>query len=180
MMWESSQVIVSISVIATAIGFKIASYFLLRSVTRNTSFKLARKATIARIINLALMLLTGMILLGIWEVDPEDLFLYLASVFTVIGIAFFHQRSHLSNITAGVMFFFNHRAKVGDYVTIHDSDNTVEGHIEDIGLIFITIVSRKNDRIMISNTVFLQKTVSIKQLKLSELKDTENLSVSMH
>jgi small-conductance mechanosensitive channel len=84
-----------------------------------------------------------MILLGIWEVDPEDLFLYLASVFTVIGIAFFHQRSHLSNITAGVMLFFSHRAKVGDFVTIHDSDNTFDGQIEDVGLLFITIISKK-------------------------------------
>jgi small-conductance mechanosensitive channel len=78
------------------------------------------------------------------------------------------------------MLFFNHRAKVGDYVTIHDSDNTVEGHIEDIGLLFITIESRKSDKIMISNTVFLQKTVSIKQLELSEHKETENISVSIH
>jgi small-conductance mechanosensitive channel len=171
MILESSQVLVSIAVIATAIGFKIASYFLLRSVTRNFSFKLARKAVISRLINLALFLTAGVILLGIWEVDPEDLFIYLASIFAVIGIAFFHQRSHLSNITAGVMLFFNHRAKVGDFVIIHDSDNTVEGKIEDIGLIFITILSNENDRIMISNTVFLQKTVSIKQLELSDRND---------
>ena len=178
MIWESSHVLVSIGVIATAVGIKIGSYFLLRSVTRNFGFKLARKATIARIINLGLIILTGMILLGIWEVDPEDLFLYLASIFTVIGIAFFHQRSHLSNITAGVMLFFNHRAKVGDFVTIHDSDNTVEGQIEDIGLLFITIISKKNDRIMISNTGFLQKTVSIKQLDLAEnTKNVEQVAV---
>lgn len=177
-MWESSQVFVSIAVVATAIGFKIGAYFLLKSVTRNFSFKLARKAVISRLINLALFLASGIILLGIWEVDPEDLFIYLASIFAVLGIAFFHQRSHLSNITAGVMLFFNHQAKVGDFVIIHDSDNTVEGHIEDIGLIFITIVSNKNDRLMISNTVFMQKTVSIKQLELSDHKDSAIIGVS--
>lgn len=180
MILESSQVLVSIAVIATAIGFKIASYFLLRSVTRNFSFKLARKVVISRIVNLALFLAVGIILLGIWEVDPEDLFIYLASIFAVIGIAFFHQRSHLSNITAGVMLFFNHRAKVGDFVIIHDGEDTVEGKIEDIGLIFITIISKENDRIMISNTVFLQKTVSIKQLDLTEHKDSPIIGVSAH
>jgi small-conductance mechanosensitive channel len=122
-----------------------------------------------------------MILLGIWEVDPEDLFLYLASVFTVIGIAFFHQRSHLSNITAGVMLFFSHRAKVGDFVTIHDSDNTFDGQIEDVGLLFITIISKKKDRIMISNTIFLQKTVSIRQFDLTgNNKGAENVDVLFH
>ena len=179
-MWESSQVLTSALVIAIAVGLKIGAFFLLRSATRNGSFKLARKATIARIINLSLVLLTGMILLGIWEVDPEDLFLYLASMFTVVGIAFFHQRSHLSNITAGVMLYFNHRAKVGDYVTIHDGENTIEGHVDDIGLIFITITTKKNDKVMISNTAFFQKTVSVKQLELSEFNDKENFSVSMH
>lgn len=109
--------------------------------------------------------------MGVWEVDPEDLLLYLASIFTVLGIAFFHQRSHLSNITASIMLFFNHLAKVGDTVTIHDGENTIQGKIEDMGIIFITLLSDSNDKVMISNTVFLQKTVTINQLDYSDINE---------
>ncbi|UCE94834.1 MAG: mechanosensitive ion channel [Flavobacteriaceae bacterium] len=179
MNWESSQVLVSVLFIATAIVLKISTYYLIRKVTRKFGFKIARQATIARIINLALIFLTVMILLIVWEVNSEDLFLYLASLFTVLGIAFFHQRSHLSNITAGIMLFFSHRAKVGDFVTIHDADDTTGGKIEDIGLLFVTIISKNNDRIMISNTRFLQKTVSIEQLHIGQKTNkTENLYVN--
>ena len=72
------------------------------------------------VITFGLFLLTGLILLGIWEVNPEDLAIYLASVFTIIGVAFFAQWSHLSNITAAIIIYFNHPVAIGDEITIQD------------------------------------------------------------
>ena len=110
MIWESSQTLMSAILIGTALGLKIGTFYLIRNITRKFGFKLARKAAISRVINIILIVLTIMILLGVWEVDPEDLYIYLASLFTILGIAFFHQRSHLSNVTAGIMLFLSHSA----------------------------------------------------------------------
>jgi len=42
----------------------------------------------------------------IWDISFEGLSIYFASIFTIIGVAFFAQWSMLSNITASVILFF--------------------------------------------------------------------------
>lgn len=119
---DTHQLLTSASVIALAIILKFVLKKVLKRKKEQHGFQSNRKTMISKVINFGLFLMTGLILLGIWQVEPEDLFLYFASLFTVTDIAFFQKRSHLSNITSSVMLFINHRAKVGDFVIIHDSD----------------------------------------------------------
>lgn len=79
----------------------------------------------------------------------------------ILGIAFVAQWSLLSNITAGLILFFNHPLKIGDHIKILEKDFVIEGIVNDITFFFIHIKTENNEKITISNTVILQKTISI-------------------
>jgi small-conductance mechanosensitive channel len=79
----------------------------------------------------------------------------------ILGIAFVAQWSLLSNITAGLILFFNHPLKIGDHIKILEKDFIIEGIVNDISFFFIHIKTENNEKITISNTVILQKTISI-------------------
>jgi len=122
---ETSQLLTSATVIVVAITLKIVIKRFLRRKKEQFGFQSSRKAMISKVTNFGLFLLTGLILLGIWEVDPEDLALYFASVF---GVAFLAQWSHLSNIMAAVIIYFNHEVAIEDKIMIHD-EPPVQGKI---------------------------------------------------
>lgn len=174
---DTSKIIISILVIVASFVIKLISYRVLNGVIRKIGFKLSRKVVFDKIINILLILIASIILLGIWEVDSNDLTFYFASVFTILGIAFFAQWSHLSNVTAGVIILFNHPARIGDLITINDGDNSVTGQIEDIGLFFITVISPNKNKVLLANTLFLQKSVSVNAFKESRKGRTKQIPV---
>ncbi len=98
----------------------------------------------------------------VWGVKQSELFMFMASVLTVIGIALFAQWSHLSNITAGIIIFFNHSLKLEDTVAIIDADFQVEGRIVDIGLFYVTLKSAEDEDVILPNNIFLQKMIKKK------------------
>ncbi|MEX2588603.1 MAG: mechanosensitive ion channel domain-containing protein, partial [Chitinophagales bacterium] len=83
-------------------------------------------------------------------------------VLTIIGIALFAQWSHLSNITSGVIIFFNHPLKLDDTVSIIDKDYEVEGRISDIGLFFVKLKTKQGEEVLMPNNIFLQKMIKRK------------------
>lgn len=157
-----AQILETIAVVGVVIGLRLLIGSTLNRIARQFKFETGRKKMIAKVLNLSLNLVAGIILFGIWGVNQQDLAVYLASVLTVLGVAFFAQWSHLSNITAGVILFFSHPAKIGDTITIKEKDAPIEGTISDIGLFFLTIKTTSQEKILIANTVFLQKMVSVK------------------
>jgi small-conductance mechanosensitive channel len=97
----------------------------------------------------------------IWGVDQGELLLFISSFLTVLGVAFFAQWSLLSNITASIILFLNHPAKVGDTIQIFDKEFPFEGEIKEIGIFFILIDMGDNCQITIPSSLFLQKMVKI-------------------
>jgi len=149
------QILISLSIIIIAIIIKIIIRQMLRNISRKFEVNIFRKSIVSKIINTGLFLTVGILILGIWEIDPEDLALYLASVFTILGLAFFHQRSHLSNIAAGVILFFNHPVKVGDQISISDREQNFSGQIEDIGIFFVSILSEDGEKIITCHRIIV-------------------------
>lgn len=147
----------------------IALYLLLRvlftravdRITRNFQVTRERRRVILRIINLILVMLEVIAIAGIWGVNQTELFLFFTSTLTVLGIAFFAQWSFLSNITAGMIIFFNHPLKLGDEIRITEKDYLVEGKLESITFFFMHIRSLDGEMITIPNTIALQKTITI-------------------
>ena len=79
---------------------------------------------------------------------------------TALGIAFFAQWSLLSNITAGIILFFNHPLKIGDYVEVLDKDYPFGGEISDLTYFFVHLKTKKGEIITIPNSVILQKSIA--------------------
>ena len=124
-------------------------------------FSLQRRKLTLRMINLLLTIVALIFISAIWGVKQSDIVVFISSVIAVLGIAFVAQWSLLSNITAGLILFFNHPLKIGDHIKIIEKDFIIEGIVNDITFFFIHIKTENREKITISNTVILQKTISI-------------------
>jgi len=109
------------------------------------------------------------IILSIWGIDEKKLALFLSSFVAVLGVTLFAQWSILSNITASIILFINHPAKIGDQITFLDKDIPLTGEIMDIGAFFIIIKTDQNELITIANTLIFQKMVKIISKEIEEL-----------
>jgi small-conductance mechanosensitive channel len=152
-------------------GITILVYLLIRFITHRSidTMVLNQKATktrskvVKKVINFTLLLVVLAVLTSIFGVDQSELAVFISSVFTILGIALFAQWSILSNITAGVIIFFNHTVSLDDTISIIDKDYEVEGRISDIGLLFVVLKTKENEQISIPNNVFIQKMVKNKK-----------------
>lgn len=171
----SSEVIKSALLVIALIAVRIISAQAVRRVMGKLDFGLQRKRLTLKVINIILLVIALTILLGIWGLKGVDLFLFTSSVVTVIGVAFFAQWSMLSNLSAGLILFFNHPLKIGDYIEIKDNDLSVIGRVDDITVFFIHIITTDDEHVTVPNNVILQKTVSYKKTpiaKKNKLKET--------
>lgn len=109
--------------------------------------------------------LTGFLLFMILPLalgfETKDVSVFLSSIFAVIGIAFFAQWSILSNITSGIIMFFTFPYKIGDFIKIHEGEDSIYGYIEDIKTFQVVIRSLDNNLVTYPNSMMLQKGVTI-------------------
>lgn len=149
----------------------IIAYFILKYITKKATNRVALKYSksktrvkiIRKIIHLLLVTMSLTLLLLIWGVQQSELVFFITSILTVLGIAFFAQWSIISNITATLIIFFNHPAKMGDEIEIFDENYPVKGRISDIGIFFVTIKNKEGAKITIPSNVFIQKMISKKE-----------------
>ena len=118
-----------------------------------------RIKVIKKVVSFLLYLIFIGVLLLIWGIAPAQLAAYIASLFTVVGIAFLAQWSIVSNITSTLIIFFNHQVNIGDRIVILDKDYQIEGKISDIGIFFIIIKVSENEYVSLPSNVFMQKMV---------------------
>jgi small-conductance mechanosensitive channel len=110
----------------------------------------------------------------IWGVNQSDLAVFVGSVLTVVGVAFFAQWSLLSNITSSIIIFFNHPVKLNDSIIILEGkDYGIEGKIIDIGLFFVKLETKESGEITLPNNVFILK--SIKNITNEKKSGTNNV-----
>lgn len=124
-------------------------------------FNIQRKKITEKTLNMLYILVLIISMAGIWGLDGEQIFAFVASVLAVLGVGFFAQWSLLSNITSGIILYFNHPLKIGDYISIIDKDQTLSGYIEDISLFFLHIKDENNIVFTVPNSVVIQKTITI-------------------
>lgn len=122
-----------------------------------------RRKIIVKVLNLITFVVCIIILTVIWSVKQSEIAFFITSIITVLGIAFFAQWSLLSNITSGIILFFNHPLKIGDTLEVIDKDNPTEGEITDITYFFIHIKTKDNENVTLPNAYLLQKPLKIKK-----------------
>ncbi len=151
----------------------IALYFILRVILfkwvktnlLKKSIQQSRGKLIGRAMNSLLGVICVLIIAVIWGVKQQDIALFLGSALTLLGVGFFAQWSILSNITASVILFFRHPARIGDDIAIMEGkDYIIEGRIVDIGLFFTKIITQPDGKELTTpNNVFMVKNVKVMQ-----------------
>lgn len=162
--------VTEIKILETAITLVV--YIVLRILINRSIDKIVanNKATktrgkiVKKAINITAIAVVLALIFSIFGVDRSELAVFIGSVLAVIGIALFAQWSILSNITAGVIIFFNHTVKLDDTMIIMDKDYEVEGRISDIGLFFVILKTKEKEQITIPNNVFLYKMIKKKKV----------------
>lgn len=152
---ESLVVIILFIVVRVLIN-QLINKTIIDKVIQKTRSKLIRKA-----INLMNFLICITLLLIIWGVNQSEIAVFVGSVLTIVGVAFFAQWSLLSNITSSIIIFFGHSVKIGDSISIMETkDYEIRGKVLNIGLFFTKIkLNDTNDEITMPNNIFILKTV---------------------
>lgn len=143
-------------------AIKLATNYSIGRTINKKLLNRSRGQMIRKTINIILLVVLAGTLIILWGVDQSEILLFLTSVLTVIGVALFAQWSLLSNLTSGVILFFNHSVKLNDTITIMDKDYEIEGEIVEIGFFFVTLKTAKQEQITMPSNVFLQKTIKKK------------------
>ena len=100
-------------------------------------------------------------LVSIWGVKPDQIFVFISSILTLVGVGFFAQWSILSNVTAGVILFFSFPFKIGDRIRIMDKDFPIEAEIKDISSFYTLLKTDSGENISVPNNLLLQKAIEI-------------------
>ncbi len=159
-----------IKIIETVVVFVL--YMVLRGtlykvIEKTLSKKLiinARGVIIKRAMNFILLLLSISVITLIWGVNQADLAVFVGSVLAVVGVALVAQWSLLSNVTSGIIIFFNHNVKIGDSIVIMEAkDYIIEGKVTNIGLFFTTLQTVEMEEISLPNNIFINKSIRKKE-----------------
>jgi len=146
----------------------------IHSRAKKNEFEISRQKYTTKFFNFIWALVILTVIAIVWDVSFKGLSIYVASVFTVIGVAFFAQWSILSNITAAIILFFNYSFKIGNNIKIIDGDNSVSGTIVDIHPFHIQILTKGDELISYPNNMIIQKPIIL--LKKNDTKHVENKS----
>lgn len=153
------QIVETIIISIVFLITKLTSQKIIRKVGIRFKYQTGRLKITNKIVGVLLVTILAVFLMAIWGVNQSELLLFLSTILTILGVAFFAQWSIISNITSTLIIFFNHPIKIGDYLTIMDKDFQIEGKLSDIGIFFIIIKTKDDKKITIPSNVFMQKMI---------------------
>ncbi len=161
-----------VATVITVISIPLSKYILRKIIEKYNSVTLkseVRTTHVVRVINILINITAITILAIIWGgVRPHNMLLAMSSVFAVIGVAFFAQWSILSNVTAGMIIYFTTPFRIGDHIHILDKDLPINATIENILTFYTYLRTEEDELIVIPNSLFLQKMVSMGKEKEKE------------
>ena len=146
------------------VGYLLVRYSINFTVRRRMiaqSFGQDRMLLVRKVLRFITFIVFAIIISSIWGIKQGDIFLFLTSLLTVIGIGFFAQWSILSNVTAGLILFFGNDIRLGNEITIFEKDMDITGTVQEIGLVFFLIQTEDRGLVSIPNTLILQKMVAL-------------------
>lgn len=153
------QMAETIILILAFLAIKFFTKRVIKKVGTKFNYQSGRIKITNKIANALLLIILLVFLMLIWGIKQTDLVVFLSTTMTILGVAFFAQWSLISNITSTLIIFFNHPIRIGDSLTIMEKDYEIEGVLNDIGVFFITIKTKDNNKITMPSNIFLQKMI---------------------
>lgn len=163
-MIEQKYLYQMIATIVALVIFIILRYLvntIIDNIGKTSEFAESRTQLVKKYIDYFIYMLALLVIISIWGIKPEQIFLFISSVLTVIGVAFFAQWSILSNITAGIILFFSSPFKIGNVIKIMDKDYPIEAKIIDIRSFYTLLKTAQGEEITFPNNLLLQKGVVV-------------------
>ncbi len=155
------QIIETIVVLAGYILVHYVTKTFVNNTLKSTHLQRGRRKIIIKAVH-SLSFLTVIILLSaIWGLKQNEISVFVGTILTALGIAFFAQWSLLSNITSSLLLFFNHPIKIGDTLKVMDKDYPFEGEVSNLTYFFVHLKTESGEIITIPNSLLLQKPVSV-------------------
>jgi len=167
---SQDELISSGIILITLFIIKLIINFTIGRVARRKGINKARIRLIRRYVTTTLLSIALLIELFIFGAEFKELVIIFSSVFAILGIALFAVWSILSNVTSGIILFFNFPYKVGDKIKIHDKDFPVTAIIEDIKAFQLHLRLENGDFVTYPNNLILQKPVTFVQKDAIEKK----------
>ncbi|MEN9511247.1 MAG: hypothetical protein RLZZ370_1066 [Bacteroidota bacterium] len=155
------QIIETMLVLA---GYMITHYttrVFINNTLKQTHLQRGRRKIIVKAVHLFSMITASILLSAVWGLEQKEIAVFVGTIITALGIAFFAQWSLLSNITSSLLLFFNHPVEIGDYIRVMDKDCPFEGEVSDLTYFFIILKTNQGEIITIPNAQLFQKSVSI-------------------
>ena len=116
------QIIATVIAIVVFVVLRYLVNSIIGKFGRKADFGESRTQLVKKYIDYFIYALAVLTLVSIWGIKPEQIFLFVSSVLTVIGVAFFAQWSILSNITAGIIIFFSSPFRIGNTIRFVDKE----------------------------------------------------------
>lgn len=155
------QIIETIIIFVGYIGTHIITNTFINNTLKKTHLQRGRRKVIVKAVHLFLFITLVILLSAVWGLKQSEIAVFVGTILTALGIAFFAQWSLLSNITSSLLLFFNHPIKIGDTVKVLDKDYPFEGEVTDLTYFFVHLKTNNGEVITIPNSVLLQKSVSV-------------------
>ena len=146
------------------IAYNITKTFINNSL-KHTQIQRGRRKMIIKALQLLTFLTVIILLSAIWGLKQSEIAVFVGTILTALGIAFFAQWSLLSNVTSSVLLFFNHPLKIGDTLKVLDKDFPVEGEVTDLSYFFVHLRTDAGEVVTVPNSILLQKSVSVIEKK---------------
>lgn len=157
-----------IETIAVLIGYIVVHFItktFVNNSLKNTHLQRGRRKIIIKTVHLLSFITTIILFSAIWGLKQNQIAVFVGSILTALGIAFFAQWSLLSNITSSLLLFFNHPVKIGDTLKILNKEFPFEGEVSDLTYFFVHIKTESGEIITIPNSLLFQQSVLIVEKK---------------
>ncbi|MFV9550675.1 mechanosensitive ion channel domain-containing protein [Algibacter sp. PT7-4] len=155
------ELIISTIILISLFIIRYIIHFTITKVARKNEINDARIRLIRRYITVTILVIALLIESFVFGTEFKEIAVIFSSIFAVIGIALFAIWSILSNITSGIIMFFNFPYKVGDKISIHDKDFPITAIIEDIRAFQLHLRVENGDLVTYPNNLILQKAVTL-------------------
>ncbi|MGA1226295.1 MAG: mechanosensitive ion channel domain-containing protein [Tamlana sp.] len=156
-----SELIISGIIIVSILLIRFIINFTITKIAKKNDINDARIRLIRRYVTVTLFAIALLLEAFVFGTNFKELAFLFSSIFAVIGIGLFAIWSILSNITSGIIMFFNFPYKVGDKIEIHDKDFPIMGIIEDIRAFQLHLRLENGDLVTYPNNLMLQKAVTL-------------------
>lgn len=159
------QIIETVVVLVGYIATYLITKILINNTLKNTHLQRGRRKIIVKAVHLFSFITLIILLSAVWGLEQSEIAVFVGTILTAMGIAFFAQWSLLSNVTSSLLLFFNHPIKIGDNIKVLDKDYPFEGEVNDLTYFFVHLKTESGEIITIPNSILFQKSVSILQKK---------------